>query len=378
MEQKHSSQSTLKGLYADGKKVPTLVRETTSTRVAVVGKRGKAARRVVKTTGNKLRIQDHYPIISEPGSEYVTHVTPKSGTGRDLSLELEAVVREREQLPDVAGMDGCSTNTGIHNGCIRLLEINLNRTLQWSICGLHLTELLFWHVLSDVDGVTSGPEKLKGPIGSTLHTAVWEEPVVAFKPVTGKVTALPDDVIKDLSRDQKLGYLYCMAVQTGIMPDELPSQVIGPMVTSRWNTTATRLLCKYTRTQWPTKKMTRLVEMVLMLYYPGWFQFKSHPHIQDGAKNCFYLVELSRDLHPVDMNIAQSVLSHNSYWAHPENITIGMLSDEREELRHRAVLWIQKARQEFNPETHPRQFVPPSVNFQVVARGAVLSPNIYF
>ena len=67
----------------------------------------------------------------------------------------------------------------------------------------------------------------------------------------------------------------------------------------------------------------------------------------------------------VDKTLAQKVLQDNSYWAHAENLVISMLGDEREEIRRKAVLWILRARREFDSLKHPRKFIPPSVNFQV-------------
>ena len=114
------------------------------------------------------------------------------------------------------------------------------------------------------------------------------------------------------------------------------------------------------------KGLIRLTNAVLNLYLPGWFKFKSNPHIQDGARNYFFLVELSRKLVQPDKNIALKVLQDISYWAHSENIIISMLSDVREEIRRKAVLRIMKARREFNEDTHPRQFIPPIVNFEAL------------
>ena len=65
------------------------------------------------------------------------------------------------------------------------------------------------------------------------------------------------------------------------------------------------------------------------LYFPGWFRFKWKSHIQDGSRNFFYLVELTRSLNEEDMLIAQGVLQNNSFWAHTENIILAMLADER-------------------------------------------------
>ena len=352
------------GLYTDGKRVSTLVRLTTETRVQLPGRRGRGAYKTVVNSSNKMVIEDHNPIVAEPGRNYVTHITPETGTGLDLANEIVSVVQERGTDIKVIGMDGCAVNTGKHNGAIRWVEVKLGKVVQHVICGLHLNELLFWHILSDTDGVTKGPDSLSGPVGSTLHQNIWEEPVVCFKPLSGKVQELPADIVKDLSRDQKLGYRYAHAIQSGIMPDDLVGQVIGPLISSRWNTTANRVMCKYTRTRRPSKGLIRLTQVVLNLYYPGWFQFKCHPHIQDGAKNYFTLVELTRDLREQDMLIAQKVLQDNAHWPHHENIVITMLSDRREEVRRRAVLYIMRARRDFNVDEHPRQFITPAVNFK--------------
>ena len=86
------------------------------------------------------------------------------------------------------------------------------------------------------------------------------------------------------------------------------------------------------------------MHVAVNLYFPGGFRFNSRPHIQDSSKNYFYLIELTRSLHPEDCDIGQSVLQNNAYWAHAENITISMLCDEREEVRRQAVMWIKQAR----------------------------------
>ena len=59
-----SQGSLIHGIYTDGKKAPTLVRETIVTKVQVPGRRGKSAYRTVSSTSNKIVVQDHYPIVS--------------------------------------------------------------------------------------------------------------------------------------------------------------------------------------------------------------------------------------------------------------------------------------------------------------------------
>ena len=93
-EHKHSKLPC--GLYTDGKRVPTLVRQTNVTKVRVPGRRGRAAWRNVTNTSNTMVVEDHYPVLAQPGGQYVTHVTPSDGTGRALAQELVSVIKERQ------------------------------------------------------------------------------------------------------------------------------------------------------------------------------------------------------------------------------------------------------------------------------------------
>ena len=72
------------GIYTDGKRAPTLVRQTAQTKVRVPG------------GSNKIVIEDHYPVLAEPGGQYNTHVTPEEGSGLALARKLAAVILERE------------------------------------------------------------------------------------------------------------------------------------------------------------------------------------------------------------------------------------------------------------------------------------------
>ena len=259
-EDEHSKQQLMPegGLYTDGKKSKTFVRDVTETKVRVKGGRGKGAFKVVEKISNKFEIQDHYPIVAQPSGEYVDHVTPKVGSGKEIAAELLTVVRERDVRLRVLGMDGCGVNVGIHRGVIRRMELELGEAIQRFICLLHHVELYFHHQFEEVDGKTLGPgeislfdfkdrdvthcfsDKLEGPVGSTLGEEIWRQPVVNFKAVSGKMPILPDVVVKDLSRDQHLAYMWGHAVQDGEVPDTLAGQVIGPLNNSRWLTRSIR------------------------------------------------------------------------------------------------------------------------------------------
>ena len=90
-----------------------------------------------------------------------------------------------------------------------------------------------------------------------------------------------------------------------------------------------------------TAKQKELVHLIVNFYIPAYFHIKTHPTIQDGAANLFFMLALSRDLKPGSRATVERVLQHNAFFAHHENICIAMLRDEDEEIRRRTVLFIR-------------------------------------
>ena len=84
------------------------------------------------------------------------------------------------------GADGDRVNIGVHNGCIRLLELKFLKPLHWFICQLHCNELELRHLFERIDGKTSGPNYFKGVIEKELHSDVTSEPIVFYDPICGK------------------------------------------------------------------------------------------------------------------------------------------------------------------------------------------------
>jgi hypothetical protein len=83
------------------------------------------------------------------------------------------------------------------------------------------------------------------------------------------------------------------------------------------------------------------VALLVKFYIPNYFQIKEFSHCQQGATNFFRMIELSRDLVAGSRATVERVLQDNSYWAHPENVLIAMLQDEREVIRRKAILYIR-------------------------------------
>ena len=55
--------------------------------------------------------------------------------------------------------------------------------MHWFICLLHGVELPLRAIIRELDGGTSGPFTLKGPVGKTLQEDLTELPIVSFKEV---------------------------------------------------------------------------------------------------------------------------------------------------------------------------------------------------
>ena len=114
-----------------------------------------------------MKVDDHYVVLTEPGNNYLTHVTPKTGHGKVVAGAIFDFLVEHEwtnQPLYVTGCDGCRVNTG-PNGCvIHHLEMLLARPLHHSICQLYGNEVPFWAIFYYYDGKPSGPENWRGMI----------------------------------------------------------------------------------------------------------------------------------------------------------------------------------------------------------------------
>ena len=106
-------------------------------------------------------------------------------------------------------------------------------------------------------------------------------------------------------------------------------------------TVNTNIFRDYMSTRKPSAKQKEIVELIVNFYIPAYFHVKTHPTIQDGAPNLFFMLSLSRDLKPGSRATVERVLQGNAYFAHHENLCIAMLCDEREEVQRKAVRFIR-------------------------------------
>ena len=317
------SSKPVTGFYFDGKKDSTLTRVK------------KGEKFYTKTV-----IEDHYVMLEEPGSFFLGHEEPYSGHGISIGLKLFRFLKSKawEGSIYVVGADGCNVNVGNKEGALVHLEKLIGRPLHWFICQLHGCELPFRAIIRSVDGGTSGPFTLKGPVGSTLNEDLTELEVVSFKKIPNPdFPVVAEEQSYDLSKDQAYLYRMCHAIMDGHVPDDLANQETGPLSNARWGTLANALLQKYASTANPIKQFRDMVHAIVHFYAPSWFQIKTHPRCVDGPKNMLKMVQFSRKLGQDLQKVVQKVIQRNGYFAHPEAILLAMLADEETEMRKQAV-----------------------------------------
>lgn len=330
-------------LYFDGRKDETITKEIV---------RGKSVRKTVQ--------EEHISLVEEPGSTYFGHVTPKSGSGKDIVASILNHMKEAcidKKTIKALGCDGTATNTGVSNGAIVIFERALKQPVQVVVCMLHLNELPLRKVFIMLDGPTSGPTSFSGPIGKSL-THCQDLPVINFVRID---VSFPEVDSKDLSTDQKYLWDICHAVQKGECSPELASRNPGNVSHARWLTMANRILRLYISTIDPTTQLKSLAEFVMKVYATSWFTIKCKSKIIYASKHFFKIVQSIKYLEN-DLKVAvQSSLQRNAFMAHPEHILLGMLFDPRPHIRVLASKRIEKARQ--TQLRVDRVFKPPLVNF---------------
>ena len=196
------------GLYFDGRK--------DATQVMLEGPNKKMYR--------STQLEEHYVLIGEPGTYYLTHLSPTDGKGRTLAQEIFDFISNNMlcQKLNIVGTDGAALMTGKFNGVIRSLEELLKTPLQWSICLLHTNELPLHHVFMELGGTTNSPDSFTRPIGKQLDGCVSEWLVVKLKNIPYvHFPDIPQSAVDELSSDQHYAYRICMAVIVGSVDENL-------------------------------------------------------------------------------------------------------------------------------------------------------------
>ena len=109
---------------------------------------------------------------------------------------------------------------------------------------------------------------------------------VNFERIDSPLIDLDESVWKDLSHDQQLLYRWTKAIASGVVPQKLAEAVIGGINHSRWLTLGDRLEALYTKTPNPSPGLKRVVQFIVQVYAPSWFQIKANSRFTSGPPTC--------------------------------------------------------------------------------------------
>ena len=213
-------------------------------------------------------------------------------------------------------------------------------------------------MFQSLDGATAGPHGFAGTLGKALNKCD-ELPVVEYRQVE---TDLPHVDPRDLSTDQRYLYEIAQAVSSGDCLRDLSLRNPGALNHSRWLTTANRLLRLYVECENPSDPLVTIVTFIVRVYATTWFNIKQKPSCKDGARHVFMMIKNSRYLTDELKAIVDPVIQRNSYFAHPENLLLSMMTDERPRIRELALRRILKARDQ-PKRKGVRQFTVQPINF---------------
>ena len=199
-------------------------------------------------------------------------------------------------------------------------------------------------MIKTLDGKTTGPRGYTGEIGKQLEECE-KYSVCDFDAIETSMPRLSDEAKDELSCDQKYLYEIIRAVETGHVSERLANLYPGKMAHSRWLTTANRIMrLMYVSVKNPSDTLKNIAHFVSTVYAPGWFIIKMNPQAVNGAKNLQKILKLCCNLSEDIFAIVKPVVQRNAYFAHPENILVAMINDERSYIRELGWRRILKAK----------------------------------
>lgn len=301
---------------------------------------------------------EHIVAVSEPGSEYLFHFVPEEATkenkaAKQVSRKIVDWIIDHgvEDSLDAIGGDSTNSNTGWEGGSFTHIEAMLGKKLTWLVCFLHTNELPLRHLIQDLDGKTNSDHTFSGPLGKALDGVINLGINSKFKPITigSPLIELDEDIIADLSTDQKYGYRMVNAIRAGTVPVDLANLDIGPVNHSRWLTTANRFLrlyvCKHGFTGKNLSNLKLIVEFIIGVYYPMWFNAKVKHSFIHGPRHVLKQLELVRIQNKKVRAIVSPHVARSAWYSHSEAVLQTLIASDLKEEREFAVEIIIKLRE---------------------------------
>ena len=178
--------------------------------------------------------------------------------------------------------------------------------------------------------------------------------MVSFNPIPGKVVDIKEDW-DDILNNNDVKHLHdlCLLVQLGpkVADEKLMNSFyksLGHVHNARWITAASNVLVLYMQEEEPSKDLVLLVTYIINCYFPSFLTIKKTPHCSNGSRHIYQIVQLSRDLlemdHPEVFSVVMGCIEDNSYYLHPENVVLSMVTDSDEKVRADGIQLIEKFR----------------------------------
>ncbi|XP_065649748.1 uncharacterized protein LOC136078265 [Hydra vulgaris] len=151
----------------------------------------------------------------ESSGNYLTHrMIPVTGaTGLVFATEMFSVLQEHNSLESIQAvlLDNTATNTGPISGLVVKLEKFLKRKLHLIGCALHQYELPLRALIVKLDGDTTGPRSFSGLLGKRCAENIKDRNQVLFECIENPIVDkyIPEEILIDLSCDQRLLFEYC-------------------------------------------------------------------------------------------------------------------------------------------------------------------------
>ena len=161
--------------------------------------------------------------------------------------------------------------------------------------------------------------------------------------------------------------IHC-AIFKGIVDHPVFHRDPGLLCHSSWLTTANRILRLYVTMSNPSENLLLLIEFVMKVYTPMWFDIKINPSAINATKQLYRTIEKVRVLSPRVQQIVLPVIQRNGYYAHPRNILLTMVHDKNKDIRELGPRRVLKARKiEAEHGKGVRLFKMPKINFDATA-----------
>lgn len=288
-------------------------------------------------------------VVKQPGDELLGFLACERKDAHTIFEHFLTFLREKGILLDwlaAIGVDAAAVNTGNRDGLIARFERHLNRPLHWVVCMLHLNERTLMNVITEVDGKTTGPASHTGVIMTAIRTCHLR-PAVRFKPISIGIINHTVDSSKFTNDQLYLWKIACM-LDSGHIDNHLCTLCPGPINNARWMTTASRILREYCATKYPSANLKLLAEYIMKVYLPVWLETKYQHMWFHGARHLFQLLYRTREHVPKLFGQVKHYILQNAYFAHPENLLLAMIADERKHVREFGYAKIIKCRQAAN------------------------------